>query len=1006
LKHERLFLQACAAGALLLYVPMLVIFFYSEPTFHWEPRITVETLVPMISWLLLTFSLEAGLAKKNLFSNLVLWTSLATFSIAGLGAVFSTLALMSQNIPVYSGTAIHSASDMVDASIRALSTGILLGCLMGIAAPPIGRLLASFYKSCLHIQAKIGRSSPATVSLSNQGSMLNTGFRRLLGYSVVFGIGTLAVIYSKFLPVFIIQPQGVPTIVSGFVDLFCYAAVVPAAVYYLDISGYAIRRTTEEMQPLSGPIMKFFGAGFSIATIIAILSVFLNSHPFTRNPLYVLLAIVNTAPAAYAILGSCLSVYVLVRGLNIGRWGLLALVPILVYRTDLYDMLFLGRSAWPFVDWAIAFGYFTHGIFISGYFVSFLPTLLAAVVLVVLSIWKGFVQRSSAVPLILFSAIGVGMGMILPLMHWESPDQVWVLWMPMMSILNWAALGATLRPAIARNLLRRMVTDYAPITLAVFLFLIWTAMAAWNPPPGLTMSEARTILISIAQVLTTVLAISVSLLLVGLQYVSQMYTPRMLHTLLRDRLFIGYIVSYAASISVVVASLNLGFPSPVQFAPLGGALSLYCVLYLVILVFHAPTFFDPSHALSRLANRLSPNFCERSVQSGGRLGATDREVLVGIEQILIASIVRNDVESFRKGLVFLQSPLDNFLEATGRKLTSSQGHTHEIRETPSSVFPNFVRIYRQLAWEGIIRRREEHLVYLCASLEELMIQLHKIRSFRAFEWLSDLYENTASEALDKRLLTFLDYHLRGLRELVRTEMQILDEPNDLFNISKRTGHRSEEERMCAADIRIMRDHLFLGRRVDCISKCAQKGAKYGLRFVLSFYMSILSEILDKILSLPRVEERRAYVSMFLYKLVETHKGCVENGVTAMHAEDLHDTIEKMEDPAERHEFGYRVMRGYAEMEMYSIRKGLYDGIWEWGVNGRYLVKDYPEQTAVVIDVLEEALKTLKSRLSPDNRFYYSWARKDLTALRDWEGHGHKEITRRVERILKKYPELK
>jgi len=228
---------------------MFVIFFYSRPTFHWEPRIVVETLVPLISWLLLAFSCTVGLAKKDLLSNLVLWTSLTIFSIAGLGAVFWTLVSMSQNIPFYSGTVIPSADSMVDDSIRSLSTGILLGCLMSIAAPPLGRLLTQFYKLYLHIQAKIRRSSPSAISSSNQGPMLKTGFTRLLGNSVVFGVATLAVIYSKFLPAFIIQPAGVPTMLSGFVDLFCYAAIVPAAVYYLDLNGYAVRRTAEQMEP-------------------------------------------------------------------------------------------------------------------------------------------------------------------------------------------------------------------------------------------------------------------------------------------------------------------------------------------------------------------------------------------------------------------------------------------------------------------------------------------------------------------------------------------------------------------------------------------------------------------------------------------------------------------------------------------------------------------------------------------------------------------------------------
>jgi hypothetical protein len=74
-----------------------------------------------------------------------------------------------------------------------------------------------------------------------------------------------------------------------------------------------------------------------------------------------------------------------------------------------------------------------------------------------LSIWRRYLRRSIAAPLILFSGIGVGMGLILPFaMHWEDPHHAWTLWMPTVSILNWAALGSTLRPGIARNLLRRM----------------------------------------------------------------------------------------------------------------------------------------------------------------------------------------------------------------------------------------------------------------------------------------------------------------------------------------------------------------------------------------------------------------------------------------------------------------------------------------------------------------------------------------------------------------------
>jgi hypothetical protein len=71
-------------------------------------------------------------------------------------------------------------------------------------------------------------------------------------------------------------------------------------------------------------------------------------------------------------------------------------------------------------------------------------------------------------------------------------------------------------------------------------------------------------------------------------------------------------------------------------------------------------------------------------------------------------------------------------------------------------------------------------------------------------------------------------------------------------------------------------------------------------------------------------------------------------------------------------------------------------------NARYLIKNCPELATIAVDVLEEGLKIVKSKMNGDALGYYTWARNDLQSLRDWEGHRDKRITGRIDGLLRKY----
>jgi len=282
-----------------------------------------------------------------------------------------------------------------------------------------------------------------------------------------------------------------------------------------------------------------------------------------------------------------------------------------------------------------------------------------------------------------------------------------------------------------------------------------------------------------------------------------------------------------------------------------------------------------------------------------------------------------------------------------------------------------------------------------------------MKSFRAFEEASELYKYAGLVSLDKRLLAFLDqYAYQGLRDLTKAQAHILDEPVFPFEgLAERYSSLSHEEQK----VRTLREILYgdFEKQLDFISEFAQKAAELGFESLVSACMSIFSDVLDKTLKLEPIERKRGVLRNCVMPMLATaHKKCVDKGVnsTTFTTQMLHYLIEDMKKE-EISDFGSYVVSAYAEMSQYSIKEGFYDEIYNVGLNGRSLVKDFPDLVRYVIDVLVSALDILKDKTDPDCRMYYAEAREDLELLKSWEHHGHEEISKRVEQELTKYPPI-
>ncbi|MFC1505458.1 DUF2254 family protein [Thermoproteota archaeon] len=558
--------------------------------------------------------------------------------------------------------------------------------------------------------------------------------------------------------------------------------------------------------------------------------------------------------------------------------------------------------------------------------------------------------------------------------------------------------------------IRKMFDPIVKLTrlekIAFIVVFFWMILSHFFPTPLACSSEARSILIALIGILATILAISVSLLVVSMEFVSETYTPRILTVMFEDKLFTHYVAAYTITILLTIFVLGFDF-NPQSFLPYAYLFFIVCFFYLLIFLFHAKTFFHPSYILSRLKNKIPNDFPERiitRIKEDELVFGSEDEPIIATEQILIRAVVQNDYLTFLAGIEFIESILRNFLYKIENQL-KNETQKSNLREKPSEIFTYFLRIYRQILSECLLHSREEHLARLTRSLRRLMVQLHNMSAFRAFDWTAELFDTAGFGGVDKKLQTFLEgYYVRDLEKIVNTQISIFSEKLYPFDDLDKWNNLSEEERSIRIDNEVL--SWSAQNRIQFLSDFVINAAKQRLESIVSYCMHIFSNILDNALSLQHIQKKRFLVADVIRILVNTHKKCVDKGVnsTTFTTSMLHYKIKNMKDQTEVSEFGLHITNAFASMSRYSINNGFYREIWHWGINGRFLIKNYPELANIAIDLLSHTLDFLNSKPKKEIELFYEQALQELRSLRDWESHPHIELQNKIDEILKKYPD--
>jgi len=466
---DALFIITSLTG-LTLYSMFILVPFHSGPCFngiHWcpdrfDPTISIidqlmpaEWVLPVIPWGALVI-LGRQKNRHTLLSDIAVWISLGAIFLAGLTGLYFFFRYTASGIVVSNtGTTIQGtidyANNVVDNSIKALLSGILLGCLISLVTPYLAELSVGLF---LWVDNNLLRRLPPksnVVSLRTQRKgNLPHEFIGLFYRSLFFSL-TLAFIYSKlgFDPIFPAQsPAGMPVLVPGFVAIFFYSAMIPAIVHFAELGNYVIKHDGHPNKPFSEEIMRWTGIG-SLAAIISILGASRSLDPFVSNPFSLLFAILTSMPVPFGIVGSCISISIFLPRLASSRkTGFLTLLSAIAFVVVLlYPFVVLypvGLLNWLAAQGLTPIGHlvskltdFADGIFLFGFY-WYPIALLAGIVAFIILVITG---RVKSVRDIVLLALGALAGVILAFApHALRHDSFWHLWVPVLQVLNTTVL--------------------------------------------------------------------------------------------------------------------------------------------------------------------------------------------------------------------------------------------------------------------------------------------------------------------------------------------------------------------------------------------------------------------------------------------------------------------------------------------------------------------------------------------------------------------------------------
>jgi len=249
--------------------------------------------------------------------------------------------------------------------------------------------------------------------------------------------------------------------------------------------------------------------------------------------------------------------------------------------------------------------------------------------------------------------------------------------------------------------------EFIPILLGAILSAVLLLYGIKYEGPSFYFSLFQhDISLAIAQILATIFAITISLTILGFQYLSEGSTPRIISSYIKKGFIILIILLYSISIGGIFLLVHFHFLISILTDLISISALILCLSALVSYLFYLANILQPSEIINEIIKKIPDDFYNKKLKGKKTHEILDGEIdtnIVEIEQILIKAVRGNDYYSFVSGLESMTQKIISII--------TNANKDPEFQKEDSLNLPYFFLAFYKRIYHEIKKEENDILLY-------------------------------------------------------------------------------------------------------------------------------------------------------------------------------------------------------------------------------------------------------------------------------------------------------
>lgn len=282
------------------------------------------------------------------------------------------------------------------------------------------------------------------------------------------------------------------------------------------------------------------------------------------------------------------------------------------------------------------------------------------------------------------------------------------------------------------------IYEFIPILLGALVALLLLLFGINYEGPSFYFSLFQhNISLAVVQILATIFAITISLTILGFQYLSEGSTPRIISSYIKKRFIIIIILLYSISIIGIFFLMHFQFFSSALTDLISISALIACLSALVSYLFYMASILQPSEIINEIIKKIPDDFYNKTLKGKKTHEILDGEIdtnIVEIEQILIKAVRGNDYYSFVSGLESMTQKIITIIKNANKDPDFGK---EDSFNTPYFFLAFYKRIYHEI-------KKEENDILLYKYIRNIYDNIDTAYSIKS-ESIKEAYFNHFKE---------------------------------------------------------------------------------------------------------------------------------------------------------------------------------------------------------------------------------------------------------------------